>query len=63
MRGTSHIGNVPIGGKYRNYCQTLDIYFDEIKPFSKDIIMLLIQCYTTQTHSSTLELGRQFFVM
>ena len=25
--------------------------------------MLLIQCYTTQPHSSTLELARQFFVM
>ena len=36
---------------------------DEIKPFCKDIIMLLIQCYTTQPHSSTLELARQFFVM
>ena len=31
--------------------------------YSQDIIMLLIQCYTNQPHSSTIELARQFFVM
>ena len=43
--------------------QVISTLLDDIKPFSQDIIMLLIQCYTTQPHSSTLELSRQFFVM
>ncbi len=36
---------------------------DDIKPFAQDIVMLLLQCYQTQPHSSTLELSRQFFIM
>jgi len=43
--------------------QVVSTLLDDIKPFSQDIIMLLIQCYETQPHSSTLELSRQFFVM
>ena len=43
--------------------QVVSTLLDDIKPFSHDIIMLLIQCYETQPHSSTLELSRQFFVM
>merc|ERR1712241_847544 len=43
--------------------QVVFILLDDIKPFSQDIITLLIQCYTTQPHSSTLDLSRQFFVM
>ena len=43
--------------------QVVSTLLDDIKPFSQDIIMLLIQCYATQPHSSTLELSRHFFVM
>ena len=43
--------------------QVVSTLLDDIKPFCHDIIMLLIQCYTTQRHPSTLELSRQFFVM
>ena len=43
--------------------QVISTLLDDIKPFCQDIIMLLIHCYNTQPHSSTLELSRQFFVM
>ena len=43
--------------------QVISTLLDDIKPFSQDIIMLLIHCYDTQPHSSTLEISRQFFVM
>ena len=43
--------------------QVVSTLLDDIKPFCQDIIMLILQCYSTQPHSSTLELSRQFFVM
>ncbi len=43
--------------------QVVSTLVDDIKPFTQDIIMLLLQCYSMQRHSSTLELARQFFVM
>lgn len=43
--------------------QCVSTLLDDIKPFSQDVVMLLVQCYETQPHSSTLELSRQFFVM
>ena len=43
--------------------QVVSTLLDDVKPFCQDIIMLILHCYNTQPHSSTLELSRQFFVM
>lgn len=43
--------------------QVVSTLVDDVKPFTQDIIMLILHCYNTQPHDSTLELSRQFFVM